>query len=61
MLNYEYRKAIEAMRRDGYALLIFTPEELSGVDPKRVERALRNVFDQIQALENYHVHPNNTH
>lgn len=37
MMNYEWRKAIDAMRRDGYAVTIFYPEEIQGTDPREVE------------------------
>lgn len=60
MLNYEHRKTIDALRRDGYAVLIFSPEELEGVDPGLVERALRNVFNDIQSIGHNDELPNDT-
>lgn len=68
MLNYEYRKAIDAMRRDGYALIVLDPEQLHGLNPKKVEGCLMLGFASLIArpdvekiLENTDVHPNNTH
>jgi len=37
MMNYEWRKAIDAMRKDGYAVVVFTPEELKGVRADLIE------------------------
>lgn len=31
MMNYEWRKAIDAMRKDGYAVIIYEPEEFNDV------------------------------
>lgn len=59
MLNYEHRKTIDALRKDGYALIVLSPEELDGVDPKLVEGALKNVFQFIQGLGASNVHPDN--
>lgn len=50
MMNYEWRKAIEAMRKEGYAVCVFSPEDLDGVDPSRVERVLTGLFNQIQSI-----------
>lgn len=61
VLNYEHRKTIDALRRDGYAVLIFSPEELDGVAPQVVERALRNVFNTIQDIGKDDEHTNDTH
>lgn len=36
MMNYEWRKAIDAMRKDGYVVVVFSPKELEGADPARV-------------------------
>lgn len=40
MMNYEWRKAIEAMRKEGYAVCVITPEELKGVDPNDVQESM---------------------
>lgn len=37
MMNYEWRKALDAMRRDGYAVVVFNPEELKGVRADLIE------------------------
>ena len=37
MMNYEWRKAIDAMRKDGYAVVVFNPEELKGVRADLIE------------------------
>lgn len=44
MMNYEWRKAIEAMQRDGYAVVVFTPEEVAGLIPEEVVEAIRDGF-----------------
>lgn len=31
---------IERLRDDGYAIVIWTPEELAGADPERVEELM---------------------
>lgn len=42
MMNYEWRKALDAMRKDGYAVVVFSPKELNGMDPLLVARAMFN-------------------
>jgi len=37
MMNYEWRKAIDAMRKDGYAVVVFNTEELKGVRADLIE------------------------
>lgn len=43
MMNYEWRKAIDAMRRDGYAVVVLSPDELGNVPPSAVEDELIRV------------------
>lgn len=50
-LLYEWRKAIDAMRKDGYAVIIFTPEELEGADPRMVEKLMKDEIDVPQEKE----------
>lgn len=46
-----HEKTIEQLREDGYAVVIFTPEELSGADPERVEDCLVEAgWDIIRAF-----------
>ena len=37
MMNYEWRKAIDAMRKDGYAVCVISPEELGSVSKEQAE------------------------
>jgi len=37
MMNYEWRKALDAMRKEGYAVCVFTPDELKGVRADLIE------------------------
>jgi hypothetical protein len=47
MMNYEWRKAIDAMRKDGYAVVVFTPEDLGNLDPRKVEECLWLGFETL--------------
>ena len=51
MMNYEWRKAIDAMRRDGYAVCVITPEALNGADRDWVEDRMQEEADNC--LEEY--------
>lgn len=33
----EWAKALNEMRNDGYAVIVWTPEELGDADPRKVE------------------------
>jgi hypothetical protein len=39
-MKEEYRRSIEQLRSLGYAICIFTPEELNGAKPHKVEEGL---------------------
>lgn len=51
MMNYEWRKAIDAMRRDGYAVVVLSPDELEGLNPVKVEECLRLGFKTLSVRE----------
>lgn len=46
-MKYEWRKYIEEMRRDGYAVVVFSPEDLNGLDPAKVEGCLALGFETL--------------
>ena len=50
-MKYEWRKYLDEMRRDGYAVVVFSPEELDGADPRLVEKLLTGEFDLPQEPE----------
>ena len=45
MMNYEWRKALDAMRKDGYAVCVITPDQLKGLDPREVEDRMQEEAD----------------
>jgi hypothetical protein len=47
MMNYEWRKALDAMRKEGYAVCVITPDELDGLDPRKVEGCLTLGFETL--------------
>lgn len=50
-MKYEWRKYIEEMRRDGYAVCVITPEALNGADRDWVEDRMQEEADNC--LEEY--------
>lgn len=52
MLNQEERDVINALRNKGYAIIVWTPEELGSANPRRVEdRSIElghGVIDDLQ-------------
>jgi hypothetical protein len=53
MMNYEWRKAIDEMRRDGYAVVIMSPDELGPISPQDAEDWMIDCINQnIEIVEN---------
>ena len=46
MMNYEHRKAIEQLRKDGYAIAFIAPEDLKGTLPEQVEEWMYDCADE---------------
>ena len=53
MNEYEkFMEQVEKMREEGYAITIFTPEELKNVPPQKVENVMvERGFDAIDDLK----------
>ena len=52
-MKYEWRKYIDEMRRDGYAVCVITPEALGGADRDWVEDRMQEEADNcVEAWEN---------
>ena len=45
-MKYEWRKYIEEMRRAGYAVAVFSPEEIMRVTPGEVENWMIDCVNQ---------------
>lgn len=39
-MNITVKDALYALRQHGYAIIIFTPDELNGMDPRDLEEGL---------------------
>ena len=51
-MNQSERETIASLRHQGYAVIIWTPEELDGVDPGHVEdRAIEVGWEVIDDLK----------
>jgi len=51
-MNEEWKKALREMRHDGYAVIVWTPEELEGADSGLVEdRLIELGYDVIDCLK----------
>lgn len=51
-MNAEQRQAVADLRHQGYAVIIWTPEELKGANPRRVEdRSVELGWDVIECLK----------
>ncbi len=56
-MKQEYRQAINAMRDEGYLVIIWTPEELEYIDASHVEDMLiERGNDMIEQLKGHHEH-----
>ena len=53
-LRYEWKKAIEQMRVEGYAVVVFNPDELGNVHPNDAEHIMRVAMDQRLQVEDEH-------
>lgn len=48
-MKYEWRKYVEEMRKAGYAVVVFSPEELMRVTPGEVENwMIEHVNEQFE-------------
>lgn len=53
MVTDSEHEALMSLRHKGYAIVVFTPDELNGVEAKRVEdRMIETGWDTISWLEN---------
>lgn len=51
-MNAEQRQVVADLRHQGYAVIIWTPEELKGANPRRVEdRSVELGWDVIECLK----------
>ena len=53
-LKYEWKKAIEQMRLEGYAVVLYNPNELGNVHPNDAEYIMRSAMEQRLQVEDEH-------